>query len=40
VLQGRLDSDGECEAAWPFAAVPASHFQQSGAVFSVEPLAP
>jgi hypothetical protein len=40
VLQGRLDSDGECEGAWPFAGAPANHFQQAGAAFSVEPLAP
>jgi hypothetical protein len=38
VLQGRLDSDGECEAAWPFGADPAPHFQQSGARFAVEPV--
>ncbi|TFW31868.1 hypothetical protein [Massilia horti] len=36
VLQGRLDLDGECEAAWPFALDPVSHFQQAGAVFAVE----
>jgi hypothetical protein len=40
VLQGRLDSDGECEGAWPFVADPARHFQQAGAAFSVEPIAP
>jgi hypothetical protein len=40
VLQGRLDSDGECEGAWPFAGAPANHFQQAGAAFLVEPLAP
>lgn len=37
VLQGRLDLDGECEAAWPFALDPARHFQQTGAAFAVEP---
>jgi hypothetical protein len=37
ILQGRLDADGECESAWPFAAAPAPHFQQFGARFSVEP---
>ncbi|MGI4845306.1 MAG: hypothetical protein ACRYF7_18510 [Janthinobacterium lividum] len=37
VLEGRLDSDGECEAAWPFAQAPARHFQQHGARFAVEP---
>ena len=37
VLEGRLDSDGECEGAWPFAQAPARHFQQHGARFSVEP---
>ena len=38
ILQGRLDSDGECESAWPFEAAPAPHFQQFGARFSVKPL--
>ena len=38
ILQGRLDADGECESAWPFASAPAPHFHQSGAVFSVEPV--
>lgn len=37
VLQGVLDSDGECEAAWPFASAPAQHFQQHGASFVVAP---
>jgi hypothetical protein len=40
VLQGRLDADGECEAAWPFPDPPAAHFQQAGAAFSVEPARP
>ncbi|MFL6675295.1 MAG: hypothetical protein ACJ8LG_18630 [Massilia sp.] len=40
VLQGRLDADGECEAAWPFASAPAAHFQRAGAAFAVEPLRP
>jgi len=40
VLQGRLDADGECERAWPFATAPASHFQLYGAGFAVEPAAP
>jgi hypothetical protein len=40
VLQGRLDADGECESAWPFASAPAFHFQQAGAAFAVEPLRP
>ncbi len=40
VLQGRLDADGECERAWPFATSPASHFQLYGAGFAVEPVAP
>lgn len=39
VLAGRLDLDGECECAWPFADEPAAHFQQRGAVFSVQPAA-
>lgn len=38
VLSGRLDSDGECESAWPFADAPAQHFQQAGAAFAVEAL--
>jgi len=38
VMLGRLDSDGECESAWPFAVAPAQHFQQAGAVFAVEAL--
>jgi hypothetical protein len=37
VLEGRLDSDGECEAAWPFSEAPAPHFQRHGARFTVEP---
>lgn len=37
VLQGRLDADGECECAWPFAEAPAAHFQRHGAAFSVLP---
>ena len=37
VLAGRLDLDGECECAWPFADDPAAHFQQRGAVFCVQP---
>jgi hypothetical protein len=37
ILQGRLDGDGECEAAWPFAEAPARHFQQTGATFTVLP---
>lgn len=37
VLAGVLDSDGECEGPWPFAAPPAVHFQQHGARFVVEP---
>jgi hypothetical protein len=40
VLQGRLDADGECESAWPFATAPAEHFQLYGAGFAVEPVAP
>lgn len=37
VLQGQLDSDGECEGPWPFEQAPARHFQQHGARFCVEP---
>lgn len=40
VLEGRLDADGECESRWPFALAPAPHFQQHGASFSVQPVAP
>jgi hypothetical protein len=38
ILEGRLDADGECEAAWPFGASPASHLQAANAAFAVEPL--
>lgn len=38
VLQGRLDADGECERAWPFAAAPGQHFQLHGGRFAVEPV--
>ncbi len=38
VLAGQLDADGECEAAWPFAAAPHDHLQAHGARFTVEPL--
>jgi hypothetical protein len=38
LLEGRLDADGECEAAWPFAAPPAHHLQAHGAAFAVAPL--
>jgi hypothetical protein len=38
ILEGRLDADGECEAAWPFSTAPASHLQADGAAFAVEPL--
>lgn len=40
VLQGRLDADGECECAWPFATAPAPHFQLHGANFTVQPAPP
>jgi len=36
ILEGRLDADGECEAAWPFASAPAAHLQSADAAFSVE----
>ena len=36
ILQGRLDTDGECENAWPFDSAPAAHFQLFGASFVVE----
>jgi hypothetical protein len=38
ILEGRLDADGECEAAWPFAAAPAAHLQAQDASFTIEPL--
>jgi hypothetical protein len=38
ILEGRLDADGECEAAWPFAEPPASHLQAADAAFAVEAL--
>ena len=38
VLEGALDSDGECEGPWPFAEAPARHFQRHGARFMVEPV--
>jgi hypothetical protein len=37
ILSGRIDADGECEAAWPFAAAPAAHLQAHGAAFTVTP---
>ncbi|MGZ8303095.1 MAG: hypothetical protein ACXW2U_11020 [Telluria sp.] len=37
ILQGRLDTDGECEAAWPFADPPAVHFQRHGGGFTIKP---
>ena len=36
LLQGRLDSDGECESAWAFASSPGDHLQQFGAQFAVQ----
>lgn len=36
LLQGQLDVDGECEAAWPHAQAPAAWLQAHGAAFSVE----
>ncbi|MEO7495167.1 MAG: hypothetical protein ABIT83_12300 [Massilia sp.] len=38
ILQGRLDTDGECESTWPFSTEPAPHFQQFDARFAVEPV--
>lgn len=37
VLAGRLDADGECEAAWLFDDAPFAHFQRHGARFVVQP---
>jgi len=37
ILEGRLDADGECEAAWPLKNPPAVHLQEQGAAFTVEP---
>ncbi|CDG82638.1 hypothetical protein [Janthinobacterium agaricidamnosum] len=39
LLQGRLDSDGECEQDWPCPLAPAPHLQLHGARFSVMPAA-
>ncbi|WEF35906.1 hypothetical protein [Pseudoduganella chitinolytica] len=39
LLQGRLDGDGECEAAWPFALAPDAYLQARGATFLVAPAA-
>lgn len=39
LLEGRLDADGECEAAWPLAAAPGAHLQAHGAAFTVTPVA-
>ena len=38
ILQGSLDTDGECECAWPFETAPGIHFHQFGARFAVEPV--
>ncbi len=38
ILEGRLDADGECEAAWPYADAPAVHLQAHDAAFAVEAL--
>jgi hypothetical protein len=38
ILEGRLDADGECEAAWPFGTAPGSHLQAANAAFTVEPV--
>ena len=38
ILQGNLDSDGECESSWPFDSAPAPHFQNAGAGFAVQPV--
>lgn len=40
ILQGRLDTDGECEGAWPFDGAPARHFHEFGGGFAVEPVHP
>ncbi|RJG19191.1 hypothetical protein [Massilia cavernae] len=37
VMQGHLDTDGECEAAWPFPDAPAAHFQALGGGFTIQP---
>jgi len=39
LLEGRLDADGECEAAWPLAAAPGTYLQAHGAAFTVTPVA-
>lgn len=38
ILQGSLDSDGECESDWAFTSAPGPHFQQAGAGFAVQPV--
>ena len=38
ILQGSLDSDGECECAWPFETAPGVHLHEFGASFAVEPV--
>ena len=38
ILQGSLDSDGECESSWPFDSAPGPHFQRTGAAFAVQPV--
>jgi hypothetical protein len=40
LLAGRLDADGEIEAAWPFAAAPADYLHASGARIVVQPAPP
>lgn len=37
LLEGVLDADGECEAAWIAAVAPFEHVQQAGARFTVRP---
>lgn len=37
VLRGQLDTDGECESAWPFGDDPARHFLDAGGAFTVAP---
>jgi hypothetical protein len=38
ILQGSLDSDGECETKWRPGAAPGDYFQQTGAAFAVLPV--
>lgn len=40
LLAGRLDADGEIEAAWPFAGAPADHLHARGAHIAIQHAPP